>query len=167
MLTGNARVGRVNRRTETGAMAGGAIALGHQLGRLARGSRGSGQGRRTFHYAAGSIKGRQVGNILVSQRLCNTAHGGVLAIALFVGIECAGNVLGALTGNLGYLVDLRETGLVADDAVAAYAHGVFLGAHHGIAQDFLRLRSHKGHTGDKRGSYGRKQFVHFARTIQE
>jgi hypothetical protein len=91
----------------------------------------------------------------------------VLAIALFVGIQRAGNIFGALAGDLGHFVNFRKARLVADDAVAANAHGVLLGTHLGIPLDFLRMRRHEGHTRDKRGSYGREQFVHFAGTIQE
>ena len=167
MLTGNARIAWVDRSAKTVAMAGHAIALGHQGGGSTGCSRCSGQGGSAFHHTVGGIERRQIGHVLIAQRGRNTAHGRMLAIALFIGIQCADDVLGTLTGDHGHLVHLGKTGLVTDDAVATNAHGIFLGARLGVALHFLRLRRHQGDTRDKRGGYEREGFVHFARTIQE
>ena len=64
----------------------------------------------------------------------------------------------------GHLVDLREAGLVADDAVAADAHGHLLASVFDVARDRLGLGRDR-HASDSKGKHRGQQLVHFARTI--
>jgi hypothetical protein len=72
--------------------------------------------------AALLIVGGHVGHVLLAQAVGDAAHGGVLAIALLVRSQRRCDVLRALARDLRHLVDFREGGLVALDAVAADAH---------------------------------------------
>jgi len=78
------------------------------------------------------VVGGQVGHVGVAQRGRDAAHGGVLALTLLVGLQRGHDVLRTLARNHRHLVDLGEAGLVALDAVAAYAHGGLFLAGSGI-----------------------------------
>ena len=69
----------------------------------------------------------------------------MLAVALLVGRERRGDVLRVLAADLGHVVHLREAGLVADDAVAADAHG-----HAGLDRGHGRLGRCGGGLGMRR-----------------
>ena len=64
-----------------------------------------------------------------------------------------------------HLVDLGEAGLVAGDAVASDAGGVFALAGLGVTLDFLGMDG-GGRKRDSQGKQGRQRFVHFARRIR-
>ena len=102
-----------------------------------------------FGFSMRLIVGTQVGHVLLSQVVTDAAHGGVLAIALFVGAECRGDVLGALAGNFRDLVDFRETRLVALNAMTADAHCNLLLPGLGIALNLCCLAGKDGRAGDK------------------
>ena len=52
-------------------------------------------------------------------------HGGKRACTAGVILKCGDDIFGVLPGYFGNVVNLGETGLVARDSVAAYAHGHF------------------------------------------
>ena len=54
--------------------------------------------------------------------------------------------LAALAGDFGDLVNFGEAGLVTHDAVAANAHGIFLGTPLGITLGFFCLCRTEGYT---------------------
>jgi len=112
------------------------------------------------------VVGGQIGDVLIAQAVGNAAHGGVLALAFFVGIERSHDVLGILARDHGHLVHLGEAGLVAGDAVTTDAHGDLLLGGLGVTLDFLGLDGKSRHTRDSQGDDRGQQLVHFAWTIQ-
>ena len=91
------------------------------------GAAGGGRGRgRACRAAELRVVGGDVGDVLVGEAAGDRAHRRVLALALAVGGERAGDVLGVLAGDHRHLVDLGEARLVARQVVAALAHGDLL-----------------------------------------
>ena len=98
----------------------------------------------------GLVVGRHIGDVFFGQRFGNAAHRGVLALALLVGHQGGGDELGALARDHGHLVDLGKAGLVANDAMAANAHGNLLLAGFHVALGFLGM-GESGHGSDSQG----------------
>jgi hypothetical protein len=98
----------------------------------------SGSGRTGL---AGVERG-QIGHVLLGQRRRDAAHGGVLAVALLVGLERRHDVLVRLARDHRHLVDFGKAVLVALDAVAADAHGGLFLASLNITGDALGLGRH-------------------------
>jgi hypothetical protein len=61
---------------------------------------------------------------------------------------------------------LRETHVVAFDAMAAHTQGILLGSGRGITLDVLRVSSRSGRASDKQRRHDQQNFVHFAKTIR-
>ena len=149
MLAGNFWVSGVNGFTEIVTMARNAGAFLEQLGRFASTLWGFLNRRCTRHDAVAFVISGHICHVLITQRLANATHGGVFAVALFVGIEGRDDVLCTLTRNFWNLVNLREAGLVTHYAVATNAHGNFFLASLDITFDFLGLGGNGRHRSDK------------------
>ncbi len=158
VLTGNFGIAGINRLVQVGTMAGHTSTFGQQFSGFAFGF--SGFVRHGNSGAMLLVVGGNIGNVLVGQRLGNAAHGWMFALTGFISIQRSSDVLGTLTRDHGYFVNLRKTGLVALDAMATNAHGDFCRPGLGIALELLG-HSGGGHTSGSKGQHKRQFGVHF------
>ncbi len=110
------------------------------------------------------VVGRHVGDVLLRQRVGDTAHGGVLAVALFVGIECRGDVLAALARNHWAPCALQGSWIGSPKCRGSQCTWPFsfAGLH---VYPWLPGHGESGHRSDSQGKYRGQRLVHFARTI--
>ena len=156
---GVAGVDRLGKALAMAAEAGPLLDQGRHLGRRVMRLGGAG-GRRGVRLVIGG----HIGDILVTQGLRHGAHGRVAAVPLAVGLQRGSDVGRRLAGDLGHLVHLRKTGLVAGDAMTADAHSHLASPRLGIALHSLRGGGRR-RTSDKHCKHRGPCFHHFVHTI--